>query len=81
MDERGVRVAQSDATLENAANGTGWEDARTLLFPPDAKLGVYTVRVGVYEAEHVRNLPYYRGNSPALGRGLMSLWQIRVSEE
>ncbi|MBI5876355.1 MAG: hypothetical protein HZB53_01790 [Chloroflexi bacterium] len=78
FDERGVRVAQSDARLDlPQAPGAEWEEQRDLKITPDAKPGVYDLRVGLYESGRGRNLPSYRGQF-ALGGGLLSLWKIRV---
>lgn len=73
------KVGQSDLPLPPIAPGEMWEDRRQIPLWEGAAMGVYELKVAVYDSGG--NLPLYRGAHPISGGGLLSLWEIRLGNE
>lgn len=76
---RGVdKIGQSDIPLAPGGPGEIRADARRIPLWEDAPPGVYEVKVAVYDAATMRNLPVYRDGAPFLPGGMLPLWEVRV---
>ena len=53
-------------------------DSRSIDISPDAAVGVYEIKVGVYDPSTVENLGLYRDREVLPGGGLLTLWSLRV---
>ena len=80
LDQSGTKIGQSDVALATSAwqPRTVVEDHRTIDISPDAAVGVYDIKVGIYEPATIENLTLYRGRHVVPGGGLLRLWGVRV---
>lgn len=78
---RGVdKIGQSDIPLMPGNPGEIRADARRIPLWEGAPPGVYQVKVAVYDAATMRNLPLYRDDALLPLGGMLSLWEVRIEE-
>ncbi len=78
---RGVdKIGQSDVPLMPGNPGEIRTDARRIPLWEGAPPGIYEVKVAVYDAATMRNLPVYRDNAPLSLGSMLSLWEVRIEE-
>jgi hypothetical protein len=80
MDVHGTKIGQSDTRLSTSdwRLGPVVEDHRSVEISPEAAVGVYEIKVGVYEPATVENLTLYREGQVLPGGGLLTLSTLRV---
>lgn len=79
---RGVdKIGQSDIPLMPGNPGEIQADARRIPLWDGAPPGVYEVKVAVYDAATMRNLPVYRDNAPLSLGSMLPLWEVRMERK
>jgi hypothetical protein len=80
LDAGNAKIGQSDISLPTSTWQTDEvvEDQRNIEIWPDAKSGVYAIKVGVYEPQTIENLTLRRDGQVVPGGGLLRLWTLRV---
>lgn len=78
---RGVdKIGQSDIPLMLGNPGEIRADARRIPLWEDAPPGIYEVKVAVYDAATIHNLPVYRDDAPLPPEGMLPLWEVRIEQ-
>jgi hypothetical protein len=80
LDERGIKIGQSDIPLPTSTwlPGSTTADHRIIAISSDAGAGVYGIKVAVYDPTTVENLVLYRRREALSSGGLLELWTLRV---
>lgn len=80
LGESSSKIGQSDVGLPTSTwqPGSTVADHRTIVISEGAPVGVYHIKVGLYEPVAIKNLPVYRDRQALLGGGLLDLWTLRV---
>lgn len=80
LDEHGTKIGQSDVVLPAStwAVGESVADHRSITISEEAAVGVYQLKLVVYDPVTVENLTLYRDRQMVPSGGLLDLWTVRV---